>query len=143
MNWAYLFLRFDGRISRKPYWIAFCSLTVASLGSLFVFYYLGQDRLSNITDLALLYPEFAVLTKRAHDRETPIWIVIAYLALSALLSVISFLGFDGPFNNPSTLYWIVVVPMWIAATYLIIDLGFRRGTRGPNGFGPDPLEMQP
>jgi len=33
--------------------------------------------------------------------------------------------------------------VWLAfALALIIELGFRRGTRGPNQYGPDPLETR-
>ena len=38
--------------------------------------------------------------------------------------------------------WVVVfaIPFLVLALALIIDLGFRRGTVGPNRYGPDPLE---
>jgi uncharacterized membrane protein YhaH (DUF805 family) len=142
MDWSYLFLRFDGRISRKPYWIASCVLIAGGVISWLIADYYGGERLTAVPDFALMYPEFAVVIKRAHDRETPFWILILYFFLGVLANTITILGLDGPIDNTSTLYLIVLVPWLAVSFYLIFDLGFRRGIRGPNRFGPDPLERQ-
>jgi uncharacterized membrane protein YhaH (DUF805 family) len=34
----------------------------------------------------------------------------------------------------------LLVPLGILGLALIVDLGFRRGTVGPNRYGPDPLD---
>jgi uncharacterized membrane protein YhaH (DUF805 family) len=142
MDWAYLFLSFRVRISRKPYWIASCFLIAAARIIQLLNYYLNDTRWGNFADLALLYPDFSVLIKRAHDRDIAYWMPTLYLILSILLSIISILGLDGPFDNPNTLYLVVALPCVAVALYPIVDLGFRKGTPGPNRFGPDPLVRQ-
>ena len=42
-------------------------------------------------------------------------------------------------ERPSTLFYVVGIPVGLMALVLLIDFGFRRGTAGPNRFGPDPL----
>jgi len=139
MDWNHLFFGFDGRISRKPYWIGTIALIAGEVACFLIADYFEQHRLSDIIGIAFLYPEFAVILKRAHDRETPYWIPFSYLILSVLLGAVSILGLDGPTDNPSVLSWLVLIPLLVVSLYLIVDLGFRVGTRGPNRFGPDPL----
>lgn len=137
MNWRYLFFSFDGRISRKPYWIATCVLFVAAFISLWIYY--DDRRLGAIVSLVLLYPSLAVMVKRAHDRETPIWIVMACAILTTLLDALEIFELTGPLENPSALYWLLLLPLLPIIGYLCVVLGFLRGTRGPNRYGPDPL----
>lgn len=142
MNWTYLFFSFDGRINRKPYWIGTIALICGEIVCYLIADYFEQSRTFDIIGLAFLYPEFAVIIKRAHDRETPYWIPISYLVLSVLLSALSVFGIDGTIDNPSVVYWIVLVPLLLVSLYLMIDLGFRTGTPGPNRYGADPLERR-
>ncbi len=139
MDWTHLFLSFDGRISRQPYWIGTIALIVAEVACFLVGDYFEQHRLIDVIDLAFLYPEFAVILKRAHDRDMRYWIPFSYLIMSVLLSGVSIFELDGPTDNPSKLYWAVLIPLLIVVLYLIVELGFRKGTRGPNRFGPDPI----
>jgi len=39
----------------------------------------------------------------------------------------------------TTVGYILNVPLLLLVIALVIELGFRRGTAGPNRFGPDPL----
>jgi len=43
-------------------------------------------------------------------------------------------------SNPTPLVYALLVPLGILGLALIVDLGFRRGTVGPNRYGPDPLD---
>ena len=142
MDWGYLLLSYHGRISRKQYWIGSCVIIVRSILVSLISYNLNNHELSSVADLALLYPDYAVVFKRAHDRDMSIWIPTLSLILGALLSGIGVLGLDGPFERPTPLFWIIAIPTISLAVYLIIDLGFRKGISGPNRFGPDPLERQ-
>ena len=45
----------------------------------------------------------------------------------------------GNMNHPNLIGVILTIPMGILSLVLLIDLGFRPGTKGPNRFGPDPL----
>jgi uncharacterized membrane protein YhaH (DUF805 family) len=142
MDWRHLFFGFDGRISRTPYWIAMAILVVAELVSYSFGYGRGDDRLGALLELAMLYPESAVLLKRAHDREMPDKVVIAYVALSVMLGGLTIFGLGGTGEKPSGLYWAVALPCMALALYLFVDLGFRRGVSGPNRHGPDPLQRK-
>jgi len=139
MNAIDLFFRFDGRINRTRFWIGMAVLLVAELVSYSAGYSRGNERLSAILELLILYPETAVLLKRAHDREMPEMVVLVYVALAVLFTGLTILGIGGTAEQPSTLYWIVGLPSFMLALYLLVDLGFRRGVTGPNRFGPDPL----
>jgi uncharacterized membrane protein YhaH (DUF805 family) len=140
MDWIHLFFSFNGRISRQPFWIASCILIAISIVLAVFFYSIDRRPLGGVLDLAVLYPNFAVIFKRAHDRDMAIWIPSLALILSILLTFIEILGLDGPFDDPSRLYFVVALPTLAVALYLLVDLGFRRGTHGPNRHGPDPLE---
>jgi uncharacterized membrane protein YhaH (DUF805 family) len=140
MDWRHLFLDFDGRISRTPYWIAMAVLLVAELITFSFGYGRGNERLGALFELALLYPESAVLIKRAHDRDTSETVVIAYVVLSVILGGLTIFELGGTIDKPSALYWLVTLPCIAIALYLFVDLGFRRGTAGPNRHGPDPLQ---
>ncbi len=139
MDWLYLFNGFDGRISRKPFWIAMAVLTVAELIGHFVAEEVQGDRLSAILDLAFTYPELAVAVKRGYDRNLPLWLIGAFFAASALLDLLTVLGWAGTAEQPSAISMLIALPFTIFGIALLVELGFRRGTPGPNQYGPDPL----
>jgi uncharacterized membrane protein YhaH (DUF805 family) len=101
-----------------------------------------------ITLIILAYPTAAIAIKRRHDRGrsgVDIWI---YLALAAILALIQALGMgmttmevgDVVVPTPTTLLMVIGVVAGIFAIYLLVVLGFLRGTPGPNQYGPDPLQ---
>src|SRR5580704_3954989 len=95
MDWAYLLNSFEGRISRKTFWIGMAVLVSAEILGHLVAQTLQGDRLSAIVDLAFTYPEFAIATKRAHDRDLPIWILIIFFAAGAFLDLLTVLNWAG------------------------------------------------
>jgi uncharacterized membrane protein YhaH (DUF805 family) len=138
MNWTYLLTSIEGRISRQPFWIALLCLIGLELGA-----DLGVGgRWSSIVSLVLAYPEFAVIAKRGHDRNAPAWIGGVFISGAVLFELLTLLGMLGPSDNPNTLYYALGVPFGIMALILLIDFGFRRGTAGPNRYGPDPLAVK-
>lgn len=139
MDWVYLFNDFDGRIGRKTFWIALIIVMIADLTGHFVAEAIQGDRLSAIVDLALIYPYFAVTVKRAHDRDLPVWMLIAFFAAGAFLDLLTVLQWAGTDDQPSTLSLFVALPFTVFGLALLVELGFRRGTLGPNQYGPDPL----
>lgn len=136
MNWGYLLTSIEGRISRQPFWIALICLLVLELIAHFAF----GERWSSIVSLILAYPEFAVIAKRGHDRNAPTWIAAVFVSGAVVLDLLSLLNLLGPMEKPSTLFYVVGLPFTIMALILLIDFGFRRGTVGPNQYGPDPLD---
>ena len=121
MDWKYLFTSFNGRINREPFWIAHIVLGIArivtlALAALIVglpmrrAFGFAPSALHVIINLLFLYPGLALLCKRWHDREKSGWWSL-----------------------------ILLVPI-VGSIWVFVELGFLRGNKGPNRFGPDPLQ---
>jgi len=139
MDWVYLLTSFEGRISRKTFWIAIAVLVAAEILAHFIAEALQGDRLSAIIYLAFTYPEFAIAAKRANDRDLPIWILIVFFGGGAVLDLLTVLGLAGSNEQPSMVSLFIAIPFTVMLVALMIELGFRRGTIGPNRYGPDPV----
>jgi uncharacterized membrane protein YhaH (DUF805 family) len=139
MDWVYLFNGFHGRISRKTFWIAIAMLTAAEILGHGVAEQLDGDRLSAIVDLAFTYPEFAVAVKRGQDRDMSLWLLGVFFAASAVLDFLAVVGWSGTDDQPSMASLLVAIPFMVFGLALLVELGFRKGTVGPNQYGPDPI----
>ncbi len=139
MDWAYLFNSFEGRIGRQTFWIAMAAVTVAEIAAHIVAQEIQGDRLGAIVDLAFTYPEFAVAAKRGPDRNMPLWLLGVFFGAGAFLDLLAVLEMTGTDDQPSTLSLLVAVPFTVIGVALLVELGFRRGTVGPNQYGPDPV----
>ena len=69
MDPKFLFLSYEGRINRQPFWLAVIVLMVANGIAVAVF----QSWVTGLIQLALFYPAFAVSVKRCHDRGKSGW----------------------------------------------------------------------
>jgi uncharacterized membrane protein YhaH (DUF805 family) len=139
MDWSYLFTSFQGRIPRHPFWIALVTLVAAEIIVHMLALRMAGERMSSIVDLAFTYPEFALFAKRGFDRNLPLWLTGAFFAISVFINFLVIVGLGGSMDKPSTLVLVIMVPWTVYALALLVELGFRPGTRGPNRFGPDPL----
>jgi uncharacterized membrane protein YhaH (DUF805 family) len=139
MDWAYLFNSFDGRIGRQTFWTAMVALLIAEIFAHMIAEAIQGDRLSAIVDLAFTYPEFAIAAKRGHDRDMPLWLLIVFFGAGAVLDLLAVLELSGTDEEPSMLSIFIAVPFTVLGLALLIELGLRRGTVGPNQYGPDPL----
>jgi uncharacterized membrane protein YhaH (DUF805 family) len=66
-----------------------------------------------------------------------------FFAINAIFDLLVLAGLAtlGDLKSPPPTWAVVFsIPFLVLALALIIDLGFRRGTVGPNRYGPDPLE---
>ena len=144
MDWIGLFTSFQGRIGRQQFWIAWPVFIVFELIIALATSGPTGERIAALVDLVLIYPEFAVCAKRAHDRNTPTWVIGLFFALATAYDLLLLTGSvtSADLKAPTTSLFLVLVPISLFALVLIIDLGFRRGTRGPNRYGPDPLEQR-
>ena len=116
MDWKYLFTSLEGRIGRQSYWMG----VLALYGITFVAALLdnlvgtaseyGYGIITILVTLALIYPQIVLLAKRWHDRGKSGWWTL-----------------------------IAFVPI-IGGLWLLIELGFLKGTDGDNQYGPDPLK---
>jgi len=139
MDWAYLLNGFHGRIGRQTFWIAIIVVAIANVLACFVADQIQGSRLSAIVDLAFTYPEFAIALKRLHDRNLPPWLLVVFFTANAAYDLLDVLGWSGTAEEPSMLSYAIAVPFAVFFLALLVELGFRRGTIGPNQYGPDPL----
>jgi len=139
MDWAYLLNGFHGRIGRQTFWIAMGVVAAAEILGHLVANMIEGDRLGAIVDLAFTYPEFAIAVKRGHDRNLPVWLLGVFFGARALLDLLTVLGWAGTDDEPSMVSLAIAVPFTVVGLALLVELGFRRGTVGPNPYGPDPL----
>lgn len=114
MDWKRLYLSFDGRINRKPFWIGLIVLGLVNVGVQIIISFAFPDSntaviLTALVTLLYLYPMVAIYVKRCHDRGKSGWWCL-----------------------------LLLIPL-IGAIWALIDLGILRGTDGPNDYGPDPL----
>lgn len=102
---------------------------------------------SLITLIILAIPGMALWIKRSHDRDQGPNLIYALYALLALQYLLQGLGLTmtmvelGETQVPtmSMIGWILSAITAILGLYLLITLGFLKGTEGPNQYGPDPL----
>jgi uncharacterized membrane protein YhaH (DUF805 family) len=139
MDWRYLLDAFHGRIGRQTFWIALGVVLAANVAACYVAQQIGGDKLNAVVDLVFTYPEFAIAVKRGNDRNMPLWPIALFFAGSVLLDFLAVLGLTGTDEEPSTLSFAIAVPFTILGLGLLVELGFRKGTPGPNRHGPDPL----
>jgi uncharacterized membrane protein YhaH (DUF805 family) len=142
IDWKYLFTSFEGRINRKPYWIGALGILAAALiVNLAGWSVLGDAMFGApvfIVQLVALYPAAALLVKRLHDRNRPTYFVYFYVVPAVLSALIGLLGISDPMS-PSGLDILLGLVMMIVGIWFLIELGFLKGTTGPNRHGPDPL----
>ena len=92
-----------------------------------------------------LFPQFVIAVKRAHDRNISTWIVSTWLVLLVTTDVLDFFGWLptrlnlNVFSPTNLLLFAYLMVAGIISLALLIELCFRRGTNGPNRYGPDPL----
>jgi uncharacterized membrane protein YhaH (DUF805 family) len=143
----YLLTSFKGRIGRKRFWLAsmymmglqFLFFAVA-LGFVEVAFGLDQLAINSINlvlQLGSTLPVFALLTKRLHDRNHPAYVV----GLPFLPTLVSVFGMH--FGVPDKILHVVPIGTGaitaVMSLWLLVELGFLRGTIGSNQYGPDPL----
>ena len=127
-------MRFQGRINRAKYWIAalvYLSVTIVivALGFFFNFNVLFFV-LFTILSLAIIVSGIAIGIKRLHDRDKSGWWLLLFYLLPPL--------FDG-MGRTIGLPLVLDLASFVVSMWMIVELGFLRGTSGPNQFGPDPL----
>ncbi len=115
MDWKYLFTSFEGRIGRQAYWMGILAMTAFAFiaGLLEAILGTGGEEgygvITILASLALIYPAIALYAKRWHDRGKSGWWTL-----------------------------IGLVPV-IGGLWMLIELGFLKGTNGSNQYGADPV----
>lgn len=154
MDLRNLYTSFEGRINRKPFWVAGLILMVAGIGiSLLTVVPISAANPTMgalaglILSLAFLYPGVALGVKRLHDRGKSGLLMVVFIAPGLISQLCDLLGITGSYQTiaghsihmPNTLGWILNIVTLGVAIWALVTLGFLKGTSGPNGYGPDPL----
>lgn len=81
----------------------------------------------------------AAMTKRLHDRDKGwLWVVIYVFVPNALSGLAEYLVADGILGRGGA--WLALqIAAVVLSLWGLIEVGFLRGTTGPNRFGSDPL----
>lgn len=151
MDFQELFLSTNGRVSRKTWWMGFIILLVVSIVLSLLLSLLGLGMGSwgqLIVFLLLFYPAWCMGVKRRQDRDNN---GLDYKILAVLSGVMTLLQIFGigmtptDFGNgvvmmqPTGFMLAIQLIVAIFGLYVIVQLGFLKGTAGPNSYGPDPL----
>ena len=177
MDFQYLYLRTDGRISRKTWWIGAIVLAVVNIViSLLILPVIGlggpnmaaimaaqSDPAqvaglvagamqasawgSLILFLVFAYPAYCLSVKRRHDKNNSGRDLLIYFGLTIVVLLIQALGLGYTMTDiqgvavpmPSLLFSVVGGVVAIFGIYMLVVLGFLKGTDGTNDYGPDPL----
>ena len=90
--------------------------------------------------LLFFWPLLALSIRRAHDRDSAGWFVIA-LNLSTLPVSLAFNWAPASVWVSFEWVWVIFSLVWAGGgLFLLISLGFLDGTEGPNRYGPSPKE---
>ncbi len=92
--------------------------------------------------LANLWINYALSAKRLHDRDRTGWWLLVQVLLLVVAVFLVVLAIAMP-EEQKTVWWAIAAPVGIAAfvisIWLFVEIGFLKGTQGPNRYGPDPL----
>jgi uncharacterized membrane protein YhaH (DUF805 family) len=138
-----LLFSFRGRINRASYWLTTISVLIIGVVVVFVATFValfagGLDGAGGLVGAAaallILYIPFlwaglAIAAKRLHDRDKSAWWLLLFYVLPGVLQGIS--------NQAGGAGLVFYVASGVIAIWVLVELGFLRGTVGPNRYGPD------
>jgi uncharacterized membrane protein YhaH (DUF805 family) len=162
LDWPQLLFGFKGRVTRLYWWVT--SLVVGTVAGMltssleFWAKQVGSGMINPDTQefepvgpfaiglgaivILNMWISLALSVKRLHDRDrTGWWIAVVYLAILAavLLGMATLMQPEGqrePLNAIAVAAFFATLCLMI---WMFIEIGFLRGSQGPNRFGPDPL----
>lgn len=142
MNYARLWFSFRGRLNRAKYW----TITVINLAVLFALFFIAYTTLSvtaftvaGIAFIPIFVSGLAIAVRRLHDRDKSAWWLLLFYLLPVVLHAVrdELLKFQE--TTAYLLGFACAVLSAIISIWALIELGFLRGTNGPNRYGPDPV----
>ncbi len=148
MRWVQALTGFRGRLRRRDFWIGLVLLLLVELVLSFVFVGIMRPTGATQIELAALWLALAILVwgsaalivKRLHDRgKSSLWYPLFGLApaLCYRLGEVYSSNISNVLSPAQQGFWLLGLILWIWA---IVELGFMKGTPGPNRYGPDPRD---
>lgn len=148
----YLFFSFQGRIPRSQFWLGTLVLFALQLVILIPLMNNYPEAMAQrppalwfrntslLVDVIFAWPSFALMAKRHYDRnQEPVlaYIGICFMLLFATFDAFGLIQTEGGF----TIFGLLLgMPLMALIVALVVELGIRPGTEGPNRYGPDPLQ---
>lgn len=147
IDWQHLMLRFDGRIRRTHFGIAWLVLFGVSIVLGFIPF------LGFILSIALIWPNLAIAVKRLHDMGQSGWLAAIPYVVAFVGTIVAFsmMGFGALMNaerleneDPSAILALIGPAFGIFGLMALIGLGFllwiglTPGQPGTNRYGPNP-----
>ena len=139
MDWKNLYLSLEGRTNRKPFWLGLLAMAVATWILEFVLFgAFGVSMMPTVDPNADPAAAAAAASAMMSKMMVPmgiLWLIIIWPAIC--------LYAKRWHDRDKSGWWTLIglVPV-IGGIWLLVELGFLRGTEGPNRFGPDPLAGQ-
>ncbi|HEV2335887.1 MAG TPA: DUF805 domain-containing protein [Stellaceae bacterium] len=143
-----LFLSAAGRIPRYRWWIgtlavsAFLLVVFLLLSAIFGTGFLrsanGRAALF-VLQLVWLYVSYCLFGKRFQDRAKPASFALIWIG-PQLLKLVLDTGVTGSLAVPNLVEYGFATVNFVVGVWFLVELGFLRGTVGPNRYGPDPVE---
>jgi uncharacterized membrane protein YhaH (DUF805 family) len=147
-----LFTTVEGRIGRKQYWIGSILLFVAAIVLVTIIGAAGgvgalsradggSSGAMTLVTILILAASAPLVVKRLKDRnKSPHYAWLLY-GPAIISTIAEMAGFTGTPTEPNTLGYALSLVSLIIGLWFFIELGFLRGTAGPNGYGPDPVAV--
>jgi uncharacterized membrane protein YhaH (DUF805 family) len=125
----------SGRATRIQWWRFQIYAMFGYIVVLFTAIGIGDDRL-RVGFVAAAVAVFllalvAVAFKRLHDRNKSAWWLLLFYGVPVFCH-------GGAYLAGAAYTWYLVAPAVLINLWALIELGFLRGTRGPNRYGEDP-----
>ena len=142
---------FSGRASRSEYWYFSLFGSIVALASPLIYSVTARNTvgfaINVIINLVLLLPYLAVSVRRLHDIDrTGWWVLLLWIPFIPALLIFTTVEPAAQADVSVTGPWLVAVAIafvlmvWcLVILFVLMVWSCRRGTIGPNRYGPDPL----
>ena len=141
-----LFLSVAGRIPRYRWWVgtsavsAFLLVVFLLLSAIFgtgFFKSANGSAALFVLQLVWLYVSYCPAGKRFQDRAKPASFALIWIGPQLLTTLLDNLELTGV---PNLVVYAFTTMNFVVGIWFLVELGFLRGTVGPNRYGPDPVE---
>jgi uncharacterized membrane protein YhaH (DUF805 family) len=162
MSLTQLLFSFKGRIRRLHWWVA--SLAAGGVAAIAMAILEAAARASGhaiidsdtqqieptgifglamtVVGLANMWVAFALSVKRLHDRDRSGWWLLWQILILTVAVILIVVAIAVPKEQGALWYALAgaaSLAAFLISLWLFVEIGFLRGTRRPNRYGPDPL----